>query len=581
MFSEMNGHAIQQSQSSLASDFTSKSTNTNRSSQPRSNNKKHSYPNLLPPPTDPSIISSIHDQVPQNFYNPRQNGVAKKYWQKKQHRHNNMRLLKTSDGGMSDRSNRSHASGSTGFGGPADGSDHNTHLSFEIQVQSPPRTNAHGFEVGPLSLDYMKGSLDYSSPYSLPQHTPLLPMVPLDPLQISPGAGLSSPATSSHGGGGPMAWHGSHRNVVTIEPLPRAYSEAHSALMAQPAPYSSLPRNLSQHHSSSGSLPRDATQPAMGRLSRPRSTDVVGSDKVGLNGAIPGRGTDAAGLSPLNMELQSIEKYKPPEPPVVDVLKPRSCTPDSETRELPSDGENTIEKPSSAHSTGSRKHRKQAGSFMDQLEQRIPRSKSPGQTRSNPSSREQTLSRVHEANDNLQHGSLDNGNSDVSSSENPTSTDTRNSDNHSNLTPDNNSPAKPTDSSETPPATDSTKPPIPSRSSRPKRSPCKNDRKRAWDDEYGDRPAKPCYAYINRTYEEKVLSKLLQQVGSKGGNGSQTSLPQSLNWFPRSVSAYEAVASDAAEHPSDSSDDSSDGSEQDIWVPRRKKNHFKKETSVW
>ncbi|CAH1785132.1 unnamed protein product [Owenia fusiformis] len=134
-----NGHMITaraQSHTSLDSN-----TNTNKSSTltngianrapggEQRNNKTPAMNNLVPSQTgtmtEPSL-TSIPEQYP-NFYNPRQNGVAKKYWIKKQKamfmREQKMRLLKSSQS-ESDKNKRNSLS-----------SDANTHSGLEIQIQ--------------------------------------------------------------------------------------------------------------------------------------------------------------------------------------------------------------------------------------------------------------------------------------------------------------------------------------------------------------------------------------------------------------------------------------------------------------
>ena len=81
-----NGHVLRSS-SSLDSQFTSKSNSTtNRSNSLKNiNHKKQSNVNLVPSQTasvTDHTLSSIHENMP-SFYNPRQNGVARRYWEKK------------------------------------------------------------------------------------------------------------------------------------------------------------------------------------------------------------------------------------------------------------------------------------------------------------------------------------------------------------------------------------------------------------------------------------------------------------------------------------------------------------------
>ena len=90
-----NGHVIQ-SASSLDSSFTNKSNNTNKSVSYRNAPPlKQSNINILPlrtlSVTDHSL-TSIQENFP-SFYNPRQNGVAKKFWEKSRQKNGHRKLL--------------------------------------------------------------------------------------------------------------------------------------------------------------------------------------------------------------------------------------------------------------------------------------------------------------------------------------------------------------------------------------------------------------------------------------------------------------------------------------------------------
>ena len=105
-------------------------------------------------------------------------------------------------------------------------------------------------------------------------------------------------------------------------------------------------------------------------------------------------------------------------------------------------------------------------------------------------------------------------------------------------------------------------------------------RHKRWEQQNSQKPSanqvakKPAYAFVNHSYQDKVLQRLIQQAPS-----TNDSL---MSWFPRSVSAYEQVANDVYDESStlsDSSSDSSDDGEQ-IWVMQQEKARVKKETSV-
>ena len=92
-----NGHLVQ-STGSLDSGYTNRSNrsnNTNRSSNYRFKPQVSSNVNLVP--SQPASITgtSLTSSIPEypSFYNPRQNGVAKKYWEKSRHSHKHFRHL--------------------------------------------------------------------------------------------------------------------------------------------------------------------------------------------------------------------------------------------------------------------------------------------------------------------------------------------------------------------------------------------------------------------------------------------------------------------------------------------------------
>ncbi|GAB1607592.1 adhesion G protein-coupled receptor A3-like [Argonauta hians] len=85
-----------------------------------------------------------------------------------------------------------------------------------------------------------------------------------------------------------------------------------------------------------------------------------------------------------------------------------------------------------------------------------------------------------------------------------------------------------------------------------------------WDEQFKDRPPKVPYAYVNHSYQEKVIQKLLQKCeednaavsghgddhGQHNGSGSagSGSTSSGLHWFPRSYSSYEQQQSHHHHH---------------------------------
>ncbi len=589
----LNGHIVN-SASSINSEFTSKSNTTNRSSQVRYGGKKQSNINLVPSQTatmtDPSIISSVQDNMP-SFYNPRQNGAAKKYWEKKQKiKHVNLlnKNINSNGGIYSDRSNDPNRLSYHG-----NSSDANTHFSIEIQIQSRPQSRTQSpksLNVNPIGYNSLGKSHKSNSPLTVQAYQPLLPIATFDHNQLSlPIEG--SPVLS--GVGCELATFGRTSpsgTAGTGDASSLTHSQAYGfcTTFAPLVPSSSVGIDAT----TSTTLPMTTFQPEpiffkeniQMTSHTPNLHNLETSSQASSHGKPTGQGLlgghDTRPIS-LSSDIQNMEMYTPPDPPLMLMPKPRplSAEADSIAEENPGSNDPTEgdknERPNSADSgTGSRK-RKKRDSFMDQLEQRIPHNKSPGLSRSNPGSREPTLNR--DKPDSKSNTSVERTTNQ--DSETTSASIIQNGD-------DSSYQDVPASTKENRKSNDSGKSANPSKSSNKPHHRSKNSRhrhkkpQRNWEEEFADRPKKSCYAFVNHSYQEKVMSKLLQQ----NANGLVDPISRGINWFPRSVSAYEQVASDSVDPGDDDSSSSSsdDDSTDDIWVlqKRRAKKKFKKETSV-
>ena len=137
----LNGHVVH-STNSLSSSYTNKSNNASKINGNNTHNgaNKPTNVNLISSHTgtfsDPSL-SSVQEY---NFYNPRQNGVAKKYWEKNKRNRllNQLKNELQTDSGHSSQAinetkvpNNRQNRNSSGSGSGGQG----THLSVEIQIQ--------------------------------------------------------------------------------------------------------------------------------------------------------------------------------------------------------------------------------------------------------------------------------------------------------------------------------------------------------------------------------------------------------------------------------------------------------------
>lgn len=146
-----NGH-VRHSASSLDSgSLASKTQNTTQTNQLQNGGtKKQSNINLVAT-HNASLTegsnSSAQDSIP-NFYNPRQNGAAKKFWDKNRHmkviNHDRNKDNDDSFYSNSDRPDSEHfkclSQGTS--------SDANTHFSIEIQIQANPLNKTQNLPIG-------------------------------------------------------------------------------------------------------------------------------------------------------------------------------------------------------------------------------------------------------------------------------------------------------------------------------------------------------------------------------------------------------------------------------------------------
>ena len=138
---QANGNVIKSNSNTNLSMYSQKSSNITKAYNMK-NNSKQSNINLVIPNSSEISFGSTQESYP-NFYNPRQNGAAKKFWQK--HRHHSKIMNKdinrdlnssltdnNSASEMNHHDRRRRPPGSPG----GTSSDANTHLSIEIQIQA-------------------------------------------------------------------------------------------------------------------------------------------------------------------------------------------------------------------------------------------------------------------------------------------------------------------------------------------------------------------------------------------------------------------------------------------------------------
>ncbi len=641
-----NGHVLRSS-SSLDSQWTQKSNSTSNRSNPLKNYpKKQSNINLVPSQTGTDHTLSSIQEYP-SFYNPKQNGVAKKYWEKKSKNKQINALLKEKNslrsGSQSsfttdNRSNveENHSSHNNNYRNESqksasnNGSEINTHLSIEVaptqKLCNKPPSNASSLSPkrhSPKALNFDPPAYN-SLPRPMKTYSPLTvqtdgvsmgptrmrnsaspplngvhitPIVRPHPVMGLPGGSLYQPRLFPYNPS-PMPPPMQPEGVIDYPSIPPPPSYG---INLNPVVVNNLNEAKIQAQIHSNSLPR------LGKGGLSGGTHALGIQR---NGSVPrlrdidGGESESSQGDPrrpsINTEIKNMQMYKPPEPPVVTPpAKHRdingqpcecidgSCDPDlieelSESEPMKS-SVGTGKRGHNGHGassdcggsvSSSRRRKKKCESFMDELEQRIPnnrtspcsslnRSHSGGMERQNRSSNSRPNSMSQDSDgghlEPILQGSLkrDRDRNRRSKSHDPATMNQR----HSNTSNNTASDIAPSNKEQ-------------SRNSRNSRRP-----KKDWDTEFRDKPRKTnsSYAYVNHNYQEKVLTKLIQQ----SSNGLIDPIARGLSWFPRSVSAYEQVNSEPTDLPDESSSSSSsDDSTEDIWVLQKRRKKFKKETSV-
>ena len=612
-----NGHVLRSS-SSIDSQFTNKSNSTTNRSNPLKNihPKKQSNVNLVPSQTasmTDHTLSSIHENMP-SFYNPRQNGVARRYWEKKGKNKQINLLMKEANsmrsGSMSSFSDNNSVTNDKNSNhvqsNKDNNSDFNPYMNIEVQIQNHVPNKIHGATSNqsthsqPSSPKTVNKN-DPPSYSSLPRPTRTYSPLTVQTTGLLP---VAKPSSSDRNSVSPASGKGGAHIVAYPQPVsglpggsvyqPRLlqYSPSPMPPLQQPAvvDYPSIPPppsyGVNLNPVTVNNLNEAKTLAQMHSNSLPRLGKAQYSNNnryMERNGSVP-RLRDFDGQSEtshteprrpsINTEIRNLEMYKPPEPPVMQPpIRHRHLSGECLHKACDCDEASDQEVASlsrRAHSTdGSRRRKKRAETFMDELEQRIPnnrsspcpslgRSHSGGIERHNRSSsaRPNSMSQDSEVSGGVEHGSLKRERNRRSRSYDPSTANQRHSTTSNNTGSDSNRDGK--------------------RDSRASSRKSNKD----WEDEFKDKPKKSSssYAYVNHTYQDKVMSKLIQQ----SSNGLIDPIARGLSWLPRSVSAYEAVNSEPTDLPDDSSSSSSsDDSTDDIWVlQKRKKKKFKKETSV-
>ncbi|XP_013403689.1 adhesion G protein-coupled receptor A3 isoform X1 [Lingula anatina] len=578
-----NGHviqtAVQQSMTSLDSALTLKSANTNHTNHSRNINlPKTSNLNLVPggalipggglapggAGTDTSM-HSIHENQPA-FYNPRQNGVAKKYWEKNRRRQQlkllNKELNTEKYNGYSSGQERTNV---VAFGelpssnrsnrlSQASNSDANTHLSIEIQVQSRPRTASPYTDPPPTYNSLTRNPANRSLSRSPTPHSVSSPPPSMDRNQLEPIVG----------------GHRSPRESVNIAP----------PLPPPPVGYCTVPVGLGD-----STLPKPRCNLHAGHSSevnggvhmgicpaQPRLRDFDGQSSVSQDTRPASVATDTAVL-PEYADLQGVEAFKPPAPPLLPASLRRSPLTPAEFDQFhtPYKSHDSFSTSRTSIDSHSRSRRyKQGDNFIDELEQRIPkynRAISPARSDSYSSISRNNLLSTHSDSPSDRHR-LALLESDVQS-DSQARPHLRNNSRSNGALPGPKTRHRSHDSDHSEGSHRRRR----RRSHGKHKRPISKPKSLNWEEEFRDRPRVVPYVFVNKTFDEKSSTK---QDSSDSGHRRHN---ERGGWFPRSASAYDQMVPHGDDDSSSSAQ--SDG-ENNIWVLRKenRRKSLNKETSV-
>ena len=513
---------------------------------------------------DSLLITSMQESV-SNFYNPRQNGVAKKFWDKK-NKHNSKLLSKDVTKGLNihDSGTESNFSGSerptnNGIGYLSDSTHGNTNYNLGSQANSDVLSDMH---VGWLPNQSLALPPSYSA--VIANNTPMYAKLNRDRNVSSPVSGHISPAT----------------NIIT-----KPNGNAVSYTSAQVVPHhtrSASSSSLGVHnHNSAFSVvpPRNNTLPRQGRLPSPGSSARNGSEHESLQrlGDFDGQSQVSSSFSheqqrshqPSDMYLSGYSSppggysnassmYKQYGP--VDMVPNGSAF--GNIAYSPGPARN---KANSGYSSdnSNRYKRKLDNSFVKELEQRVPQGTNTNHVSSDHVTGKPPMSPVSDSDNNARFVAPD-SDSQIHFKK------YRYNDSDHNSEPASQSHRKHGKSGNS--------------HKHSKYRGLQKQRSLDWDTEFKNKPRSNVvpYAFVNHNYKDRVMQKLTAKALSEHVDPKSRAF-----WMPRSSSSYSEVVEEenvrlCEDSTSSSSSDDDDSSLDNVWVlqKQRKPKKDKKETSV-
>ncbi|KAK3607062.1 hypothetical protein CHS0354_039716 [Potamilus streckersoni] len=523
----------------------------------KEDSEKQSSVNLVPsaPPSVPPSVLEVHVQEESypSFYNPRQNGVAKKFWDKRKHNSKLIsRDMQKELNLTSSQNNDDNLSGSEVHQGHSQGylSDGNTRVSIEIQfpqnnTQNSQNSAAQSPTQSDLPPDYRSCMLN-----QVPVHT----VRPMEHLHSTPRVdmGLQDPITF----GSPccsVVSYSSSQVLPHHTRTPSASSIGHRNYLSAFMPVA----------------PRNNTLPRNGKPGSPSSPD---QESISPNGSAM-RIQDFDGQSqvsslcnhekhhfPLQNGIQYVPGYQVPEGFVT--------VPNTYKQYGPIDGRPSFEyqqysynlppraRTNSSSDSSSKVRHKLENSFVQEVHQRIPQDqnvinqslpplppKSPVMSDSdnNRQVKPDSDSQIHYKKVRVVDSDHNSEPTSQSHYKHHKSRDSHKHSRHKGMT---------------------------------------KQRSLGWEEQWHDKPQARVvpYVYVNHSYQDKVLQKLQSRALSENIDPKSKSF-----WVPKSSSSFEKIMKEESVRmmeDSNSSTEDDDDSLDDIWVLQTEKVDNKKETSV-
>lgn len=592
--SQPNGSVVKSNSNIDVSLYSQKSSNVKACNIKNNMSKQanNSIINLVSMPASSLTevsISSTQEGYP-NFYNPRQNGAARKFWQKnRQHKVLNKDVNKDiNSSSLTDNASLAEMSHQPSQGTESDG---NTHLSIEIQIQSKEGVrNQSGIGYDP--------ALSSSNP-NLHRHNQTS-MQPYQHINNTTTAALISAHPSSSSPLGYRPDQNSYtRGAHSPSPCRSHTSPAGPQNMTSAGQQQALPHH--QRTSSSGSVtphpsaftpvqPRNNTLPRQGKseaetnmLSSPPSENMVTPENCGVFIDGPPQGQITGQYQTLDSCMHQL--YLTPHPCNIPVnhpysqyvpphALPRSISPvvQGVTHGFIYLPPRPLRSPASSHHT-----QPLSGDSSD------------------ASSRQRRHSRYSNQSSSYNHNRSSGGcgivggggcGSIIDGTKSPVMSDvTATPPSYDGRLIGQDSDSQAQEKKGRPIESDHHSDPTHRKKHRSRdkygyhrRGPGGMTKQRSlgWDEQFRGRPHKVAYAYVNHNYREKVMHKLIKQASESD------ELAKKAFWLPRSMSEYDRLTQVGfCNMVEDMSSSSEEDSIDNVWVPHREgADVFKKETSV-